>query len=52
LPFEELFDDLAVLEKKTKIKFILETTELVSTTFPEEKCIDDLEHLNNCILMV
>jgi hypothetical protein len=32
------------------IKLIQEITETVSTTFLEEKCMD--EHLNNCILMV
>jgi hypothetical protein len=50
LPSDTLFHDLEVIEEKTKIKLIQEITETVSTTFPEEKCID--KHLNNCILMV
>jgi hypothetical protein len=47
---DTLFHDLEVIEEKTKIKLIQEITETVSTTFLEEKCMD--EHLNNCILMV
>lgn len=40
LPTDKLFCELKVLEEKSKIEFIQETTEPVSTKLPEEKYME------------